>query len=384
MPRVIVFLKDNYISKAGTCPVVVKTYIKGKRCSFNTGVKIPPGEWDAVKLQVRNSCKDAGDYNLIIKNCVARVTDIFVRYRLQHMKLTPELLLKEYATPSTSIDFYNFMAKAIADRKGEIVPATARHHNAVLNKLKDFQHTLTFAEIDKSFIDRYRRFLKNNFNNDINTVHSNLKCIKTYLNIAVDNGVIRKNPFDDITLKRVNPDRVFLDEQELEALVNKYKQFSMTGYYQQVLELFLFSCFTGLRISDVRNFKWENIIKNIMVVEMVKTRNVNRKVAKVPISPMARAIIDNQPRRRENVFCMMPTDQAINRTIKLIAADVGIKKKITFHCARHTFATIFLRRTKNVAALQKILGHTNIRETMIYAHVLTEDIENEMKCFDDF
>lgn len=100
--------------------------------------------------------------------------------------------------------------------------------------------------------------------------------------------------------------------------------------------------------------------------------------------PALRLIKDANPLRSHGVIFSCYCDQVTNRLLKKITDSVSIYKKVTTHSARHTFATLFLSKTKNLAALQKLLGHTNISETMTYAHILTEDIKDEMDVFNGF
>lgn len=385
MANVQVYYRDNYITSDGLSSVYVYVRIKERRISFKTGVKVAKNHWDNVKFKVKPSHPNYSDYNLIISSVVSRVNDILIRYRLQGKELTIELLKSEYDTPSYYVDFYEWVDKIIKERKPDIAHGTYKQHVTAINKLKDFKKRLYFSEITSDFIDSYRRYLKKTLKNHPNTIHGNLKNLKVYLNIAKKKGIIKASPFDDYKLKQMKTERAFLDEQELKDMFELYKSNELSYNKQNTLRAFLFSCFTGLRLSDVKAFTKENIVKDTIILKMQKTKNINASVVIIPVSPPTRQLISDCDNKKQfGTLFETPTDPKMNLHLKIFATMLEIPKTISFHSGRHTFATVFLKRTKNLAALQKLLGHSNIRETMIYAHVLTEELESEMKCFNDF
>lgn len=380
-----VSFRDTYIRKDNKVPVRLFIYIKNKRVVFNTGVAVGVDDWDKKNQRIKKTHPEHKDYNLIIDNCKVRINDIFVRYRLQHKELTPERLKNEYETPSTYIDFYDFMEQTIKERKNYVEDTTLIQQSVVLNKLKKFRKNLTFSEINEDFIKKFALHLKRAYKNENNTIYNNLKNFKVYLNIAVKKGIINENPFRNIKLSRPIGNREYLTEKELTSLIELYNKNFLPLGHQRSLRFYLFSCFTSLRITDLRNLKMENIKNNLLIYIPYKNRNKKSKPVTIPICKPAKRIINEEsPYRLYGYIFNMWTDQTINRHLKDIAGHLSIKKEITFHTARHTFATVFLRRTKNIVALKELLGHSDLKTTMIYAHILTDDLESEMKIFDNF
>lgn len=173
--------------------------------------------------------------------------------------------------------------------------------------------------------------------------------------------------------------RNFLTEPELKKIKTYYEKKYFNDMQRKVLRTFLFSCFTGLRYSDVKVLKFDNFIDDFIVLVPQKTSYMDKKI-KIPLCQSAKELV-NWDRKTRKVFDMY-CSQHINRELKKICEGVGIKKNITFHAARHTFATMYLRQTKDLAGLQKLLGHANISETMIYAHALDDDIQQNIKSLD--
>jgi len=385
MPGPVVRFNPKDLTKEGTSQVFVFVYMQRKRVTFQRGVYLTPNQWDSDKCLVKKTVKGSDKSNLIIRDVVAKINDILVKFQLKNTLLTPEALKLEYSKPSYGFDFIDFMERAIKERKGEITDSTIRQHNGILAKLKAYQSRIITDELTEEFFVNYNRYLKTTLKNDLNTRHGNMKTIRSYINIAVRKGMIEKNPITKNPVKRSSTDRVFLTEEELMRMIELYRKKTLSESRQRVLRHFLFGCMTGLRISDIRRVTMDNIVGDILVVVPYKTKNVTGKTIKIPLSAMAKQLIeDESPFRVNGTIFNCIAEQNMREYIKLVAKECDITKEISFHCARHTFATVFLRNTHNLAALQKILGHANIRETMVYAHTLTEDVEKEMKFMDKF
>lgn len=376
-------LLKNQLKKDGTTPVYITIHISSKTIKINTGVSVAPDNFDVEKNRIKGSSKKVKDDNLIIGKCLATINEIFVRYRLQRKKLTADLLLKEYNNPTLYIDFYAFMDKKLQERvkDNEISQISERHQRVALNKLKKYKPQLMFSEIDKDFINSFRRWLKNKNGNSVNTIQKTLAYFKIYLNIAVQEKIIDQNPFVFIANRRVNTERVFLIEKELIKLTNLYDKKRLTETLHRTLRHFLFMCFTGVRISDFVRLKKENLEYNVLKFIPYKTRTKKPISIHVPLIAKARQLIADENSQLPELFDTI-SEQKYNDQIKEIMNKVGIKKAVTNHSARHTFATMFLEKTNDVATLQKILGHTDIKDTMIYVHISTKKITEQMEFFD--
>ena len=178
-PRV--FLNEGYIKQDGTSTVYVLVHHLGETLKFPTGVSCIPKNFNKRTGRLKGINPKASDFNLIIEASLARVNDIFVRYRLQNEHLTPELLKKEWNNPTRRIDFYMFLDEAIKERQGDIADSSIKQHLVLLAKLKEFRPKLSFSEIDHDFIESFRRWLKTTKKNDLNTIHNNLKNFKAYM-----------------------------------------------------------------------------------------------------------------------------------------------------------------------------------------------------------
>ncbi len=233
-----------------------------------------------------------------------------------------------------------------------------------------------FSEIDQDFIKKFNRWLITEKKNSTNTRHNAFKILKAYGNIAVDKKIINENPFRKLPVSRTATDPVWLTEEELTSLVKLYDRHWLPPTLQFVLRHFLFSCFTGLRVSDVKALKAEDIIVDHIVIIPKKLQNNHAKTVRIPLCQYAKKLInDEAPFRIHGQIFNMISEQKTRVYLKDIVKVVKITKNVTFHSGRHTFATLFLKKTHNILALQKLLGHSRIEMTMIYSHILGEEIE---------
>ena len=152
------------------------------------------------------------------------------------------------------------------------------------------------------------------------------------------------------------------------------------------MEFFLFLCFSSLHIGDAKHLKLEQFSPTTFTYYRIKLRNSKPEPIVVPISHPLQMLMTNivGTRKKGPVFEKLLPDQTMNRYLKEIAVIAGIDKVLTHKVGRHTFATLYLRKTKDIAALKEILGHSDISETLIYAHVLEESKLEGIKCFDMF
>lgn len=382
MAAVKVFINSNAVKKNGEAPVYLVVHLGYKTLKFHTGVSCAPADFNEKTLRVRGKSKKVKDDNLIIEKSMALMNDIFVRYRLQNIHLTPELLKNEWKNPARRIDFFAFVDEAIAERKKEIRRQTMKNHVSEMNKLRQFRPKLAFAEITPDLIERYKRWLKAERGNDINTVFTSMKVLKTYVNIAIRKGIITESPFLNVKTKQAVPEMVFLSPEELWRMWAMYEENRLPEAQTKVLRHFLFMCFTGCRISDFRAIQKFNINNKLLIYYPLKTKGVKKTPVKVPLSRFALRLIADENSHDDQLFHPI-SEQKMNVTIKKIAVEADIFKPLTNHSARHTFATTWLAKTHDLAALQRLLGHSKITDTMKYVHVTDEMLEEQMGKFEE-
>lgn len=376
-----VYVDPKKKKKNGLCSVFLTVNIDYRKLFFFTGVNCDPDKFDFDKGRLKGTTKTVKDDNLIIETCLATMNDIFVRYRLQNITMTADLLKNEWLNPSRRIDFYAFATEAVKEREKEMMKQTTKNHYTNIAKLKEWKPKMMFSEITPDLIDQYRRYLKVKKHNDINTIHTSLKIWKAHLNIAIKKGVIRKNPFDEVKLTTAAPDRVYLTREELTVMWNAYKAKNMTDDKTKVLRHFLFMCYTGIRISDLKSMLKDEVHDGRLIFQAEKTKNIKKKYIRIPLNSYALQLIKDENSATDKLFNTI-SEQKLNKYIKQIATKLGIDKQLSNHSGRHTFATLYLEMTNDLAGLQALLGHSNIQDTMIYVHVTEANTMKQMNIFE--
>lgn len=369
---------------AGT--IYVTFYVNREKINFSTRVECETRNWDEKKCCVRASDKDAGDKNIVIESVRMRIVNVFVKYRLKDRKLTRENFMKNYNRPDDYDTFFVYCEAKMRSTRNTLELNTIKMHNSVLAKLKDYQETLHFDDIDSHFLENYKKHLLRDLGNNLNTAYKNMAVIRKYVRMAVRDGYIEVNPFQDFSAGRETPNIVFLDDDELTLLCNIYNLKDYAEKHKSTLQFFLFMCFGSQHVGDARKVKIEQFTETSFTYYRQKMRNRKPEPVIVPISGALRKIIDDVKSGRENgmLFRKLPADQTMNRYLKEIAGNAGINKNINHKTGRHTFATIFLENNPNIKKLQEILGHSDMKTTMVYVHAMEKYKNEGIKCFDKY
>lgn len=271
---------------------------------------------------------------------------------------------------------------------------TEKYLNSYLNrKLK--VNDIYLKQLNYRFIidfEQYLRTYKNSKKQLVlanNGVMKHLERFKKMINLALKLEWIVKKPFNQFQLKFDKYDRQYLSERELELIENTHYK---NKRLEKVKDCFIFSCYTGLSYVDVKELTLNQITKGIDNNYWIFTkREKTNETVKIPLLPKALDIINKYKNlsKSTNSKTLLPlcSNQKTNVYLKEIAKDCGIHKNITFHVARHTFATtVMLSNGVPIETVSKLLGHTKLSTTQIYARVveskISEDIQNLLKRFE--
>jgi len=213
----------------------------------------------------------------------------------------------------------------------------------------------------------------------VNGVWGVFKSLRVYIRQAYEDGKLMDNPLLKHSIKQEDTRPLFLTLEELK-LIEQYYDGKIEDNEVRVLQPFLFSCATGLRISDLKRIDYKHIVDDCLNFKPHKTERFGKHL-EIPLTKRAmRYIADGG---KGLIFGDMMAEQPANRELKKVAAKVGISKLISHHTGRHTFAVTFLEAGGSVEVLQKLLGHSKIQTTMIYVHVTDERIKRQMMLMDN-
>jgi len=375
---------DNKEKKSGY--VWVSFYVNREKVNFSTKVSCEVKHWNEKTKQISVADKEASDKNLILGNILSRINNVIVKYRLRNKVLTRVGFLKSYNRPDDFENFYTFYEDYRKKSSRLIEDATMQTHVSTFKKLKEFAPDLHFDDITLDFITEYYCHLNKTLKNNDNTTYKNLSTIRKYVKAAYKAGYMDENPFDDFHILRTKANYTYLEEEELQALLKQYRVGDLDLKYYKTLQLFLFMCFGSQHIGDAKKMTLEQFTENSFGYWRMKTRNSKPELITVPVSKPLRNLIHNivGNRKRGPIFENLPADQTMNLYLKEIAKLAGINKKITHKTGRHTFATFHLSENSDLNSLKDILGHSDIRDTLIYAHVLEQKKQRGIDCFNKF
>lgn len=345
-------------------------------------IAVTSAEWDETAERVRGRGQQVKDWNLIISNTKAKISDILVRARLTGEPLTKDSFLALYRRPGETMNFIEYARRHLEALKTALQPETMRHHAAALRKLESYNPRLQIAEITPDWLRVYAAYLRDKHHNNPGTIRKNMCVIRMHYYAAMRAGKVKNNPFEAYRIPQTDPTVVFLTEDELNALIGVFRSDKLDEGETDVLRFFLFMCFTAMHISDARSLQIEQIHGGEIHYTRIKTRTrVN-----MPLSVPAAKLVEyyKEGRLRGPLFRHLPTDQAFNRIIKRICRRIGINKAVSAKSARHTFATLYYQKNNgDLGTLSKLLGHTQISTTMIYAHIMKDSRVAGVSAFDD-
>lgn len=346
-------------------------------------IAVTSAEWDPATERIKGRGQEVKDKNLIISNTKAKISDILVRARLTGETLTKEGFIALYRRPAETMNFVDYARRHLDELKTALQPQTMRHHKAALKKLEDYAANLQISDITPEWLQTYAAHLRKHYDNNPGTIRKNMCVIRMHYYAAMRAGKVKTNPFEVYKLPAADPAVIYLTEEELNSLSALYGSGTLPDNEQEVLRFFLFMAFTGMHISDAKGLQIEQVMGGEIHYRRIKTHTrVN-----IPLSKPAARLVEHYRagRGRGNLFRDLPTDQAFNRVIKRVCKRVGINKPVSAKAARHTFATIYYKlNSGDLGTLSKLLGHTSVNTTMIYAHIMKDNRVAGASAFDRF
>ena len=391
--NVLFFLRTSKMDAAtGLAPIYIRLTVGVQRNEISAKRSVDPARWDGGTGKLKGTKEDARTLNAYLDTLRAKLNKQFTQLLNSEEPVTAELLkntfLEKIAPTKTLLqllDYYNTQAEA---RIGmDFVRATTRHYRVTEGKVRAFlkhQHhrsDIALNQLNHRFATEFEHFLKTEQALDHNTVMGHLKYLKKVANIAVTHDWLDKNPFQNFRCTTREVRREFLTPEELQLLAEK--PFSMRRL-SEVRDIFVFSCYTGYAYSDVLKLTPDHILTGINGKKWIMTqRNKTDTKSNVPLLPPALAVLRKYAEDPECLAAgrLLPvkSNQKLNAYLKEIADVCGIKKPLTFHIARHTFATtVTLTNGVPIETVSSMLGHKNLRTTQIYAKVVEHKVGEDM------
>lgn len=345
--------------------VSIEIYYKGKRKRVNTGVRVFPSQWNNRHGVVKSI--DAAELNQTIHSVLQNITDWINQLRLNRESFSFEKLERYLLTEKTEDDnFLKYVERKIDGRK-DIRESTRRTQKKLVGSLKEFGKIMFFSEVTRERIREYDMWLHGR-NYVQSTIHSYHKFLKIYINQAIDEGLIKHSPYTGIKIERGKSSlRKFLTEKELIAVMEAKIP---TESLESIRDLFVFQCFTGIAYADLKLFDFSKVEERNGKYILHDTRwKSGEDFYIVLLSPAVNIL------KKYNFRLNVVSNQKYNLYLKVIATAAGIDHPITSHMARHTFAVYCLNHGVSIEILAKMMGHTDIKTTQLYAKIANMSVE---------
>jgi integrase len=257
--------------------------------------------------------------------------------------------------------------------------------NSVLKHLINFSNTsTTFKDITPEFCEGFKDYLLNKVKSKAgkslsqNSCHSYFNKFKASLNKAYDDKIISENPAKRVkNIKQGETQREYLTEKELQALMKEECR------YDVLKNAFLFSCFTGLRWSDINTLTWSKIqeFEGGFKIQFIQQKTKGVEYLDIPTNALQ--YLGDRGNSNERIFIGLKYSDYMNTALARWVLKAGITKQITFHCARHTYATFLLTKGVDIYTVSKMLGHRELKTTQIYAKIIDQKKRDAVNVFDE-
>lgn len=398
----------NKANRAGQVPLYLRL-TKNRRSKYVAlDVYINPDDWSDKTGRVKSNTVNALEINQFIAKKEAEAQALILQMESQSGFVTVYDIKAKLIGNGPS-EFFSFFEKQTRLKTEEFSVGTILHYKSVLTKLKKFwkKEHLYFEDVNVPLIKAFQEHLIYDCKNHTNTIHSNLKIVRTVINDAVAEGLIpfEKNPFNMIKLRSQKTSRQFLFDEELDRLENLNLLKGSLLYHHR--NLYLFSAYTaGIRISDLLNMRWKNVNDAHLRFQIKKNKEdiaiklpekslsilrTYREIAEQKqkscfldpdsfIFPLL--LIDKHEQDKIIIYKALSSANALaNKDLRKLTKLAKITKQISFHTARHSWAVRALQKGMRIEYVSKLMGHASVKNTEVYAKVLNEELDKAMEVF---
>ncbi len=376
----------------GKCPVYVRCTMNNQRFELSTGIFICPESWDDERQQVAGRSEESKILNNRLNKITNRVQDVYNQLESKGEPfsiLNVKNKLQGVSDEKGILEILDVIIKGIEARVGnDYSEGTLKHYKTTRERLVEFLKTklgkddLMLSMVDYNFLNSFDIYLKTEYQLKPNTALTYHKHLKKALNTGIAMNLISNNPYSSFKVSRNETHRDYLNIQELEQIRNKGIS---TLRMETIRDIFIFACYTGLGYAELKKLNSTHIHKGNdggkwIIIDRTKTDIRCR----VPLLPQAKAILqkyENFP-ANQNKGRLLPvnSNQKMNEYLKELANICGISKNLSMHVARHTFATsVTLSNGVPIETVSKMLGHTSLKTTQIYARIVDSKISNDME-----
>lgn len=382
--------RSTHQYKNGENPIIFRIKYRGQRRDVFTGLTCNKNYWLPSVGRVDSKIKVANTINKSIDNIFFKAKECFDIFKHSGIDFTIDELVSKIKgneePPQTLIEYNHLKLQELEDRVGiDLSKTTFFKYKRTVRYIDEFLvdrkkvKNISVNRVDEEFLNQFFLYLRKVKKNEHNSAVALLNCLKSILKTPLKNGTIKSNPFDDFPLTQKPVHREYLSIEEIDLL---QKAERLTEAEQRNRDLFLFACYTGLAYSDIKNLSARNIKVDPDGSKLIMDARTKTDIMSIiPLLPVAENILlKYSPTGNCRDFVWyVPSNQKLNKSLKEVAKKAGVTKTIFMHLARHTFATtITLSHGVSLESVSKMLGHTTLKHTQIYAKIVATKVKDDM------
>ena len=384
------FYANGSKEKNGIVPIMGRVTINGTVAQFSCKRSIAKELWDAKGNRAKGKSMEARETNLALDNIKAQIIKHYQRISDREAYVTTEMVRNayqgigcEYETILGAFDKENakFLKRVGKDRCMGSYRVMVRSRNYVAAFIKSFykRNDMSMLELTPDFIKEFSVFLTTEQGLKNASVWLACMWVKTVVSRAHYNGLIPRNPFAQFRITPNVKEREYLTEREIRQLIEHEFSDAMLAFTR---DLFVFACFTALSFADIRELTADEIMDVNGEKWIISKRHKTGVPFQVKLLDIPLQIIGKyRPFQKDNSVFGEINYWNVCKKLKKVISECGINKQISFHCGRHTFGTLALSKGMPIESVSRVLGHTNIKTTQIYAKITTQKLGNDLTAF---
>ena len=389
--KVLFFLKRDKQKSNGMIPLYCRITVDGQEVRFGMKCDVNPKYWDVETGKATGRTTEAVKTNALIDNTKASIYKIYRDLQERNNYVTAEkiknIFLGIEAKQQTLLELFDHHNKERQLQLGINLSqstyglyCTVRRIVAKFITYKYNQQDIPVKEVNNQFLSDLEIYLYIVHKYSKNTVVTIMKKFRHIIEIALNKELIYRNPFKEFKLQWQKTDRGYLTQSEIETLINSRFE---DKFLEETRDIFIFCTFTGLSYTDVKHLAQDNIQSSFDGKLWIKGKRKKTDTEySIPLMNIPKMILEKyKATAKDNLLLPVCNIVVYNKRLKDVAKLCGISKNISSHLARHTFATLTLTKGVSIESVSKMLGHTNIATTQIYARITNKKIGNEMNLF---
>jgi integrase len=383
------WIYKSKLSSKGIAPIYLRITIQGQKTELATGINTSPSQWNGKRCLIKGNSAEARELNQNLQSLKEKVLEAYNELLSRGIPVSPEMVKSKAVGNDDSkvtllyaLEYHNALLP-----KNNGTSALHVKYQTLKKKVVEFigqeyaRKDLFLRELNHQFVVKFEAYLKSTHQIGHNTAIKYIQFLKKIINLSIAHGWLQQNPFPNFkcSLKPVN--RGYLSQKEINVLYEKRLNIKRL---EDVKNIFLFACYTGLAYVDISNLAKEHLVrKDDGSLWIITYRKKTGTRSPIPLLSQAQAILNKYteqvPVRNEGLLPVI-SNQKMNAYLKEIGEVCGIEQNLTFHLARHTFATtVTLTNGVPIETVSKMLGHTSLKTTQIYAKVVDTKIQEDMR-----